>query len=245
VTSLNYMFSELRRRRGRTLLTALGLAIGVGLVITVSALSAGLDDAQATVLKPLTGIGTDMSVTRPLKISNSSGGFRGLSATERKELQQENGGGRLDFTKLKPGSHFSQYVFNSTSQLSFPATKVSTIRSLANVQGAVGGLTLNAAHITGTVPTQTQGQGGGFGPGGGGGAAGGFAGPRGSTSRRSTFRASTSRIRTSEPSRPARSRAAATSPRAPSARRSSTSATRRRRTSESATRSPSAARRSP
>jgi putative ABC transport system permease protein len=179
VTSLNYMFSELRRRRGRTLLTALGLAIGVGLVITVSALSAGLDDAQATVLKPLTGIGTDMSVTRPLKISNSSGGFRGLSATERKELQQENGGGRLDFTKLKPGSHFSQYVFNSTSQLSFPATKVSTIRSLANVQGAVGGLTLNAAHITGTVPTQTQGQGGGFGPGGGGGATGGFAGPRG------------------------------------------------------------------
>jgi putative ABC transport system permease protein len=179
VTSLNYMLSELRRRRGRTLLTALGLAIGVGLVITVSALSAGLDDAQAQVLKPLTGIGTDMSVTRPLKISNSSGGFRGLSATERKELQQENGGGRLDFTKLKPGSHFSQYVFNSTSQLSFPATKVSTIGWLANVQGAVGGLTLNAAHITGTVPTQTEGQGGGFGPGGGGGGGGGFAGPRG------------------------------------------------------------------
>jgi putative ABC transport system permease protein len=178
VTSLNYMLSELRRRRGRTFLTALGLAIGVGLVITVSALSAGLDDAQGTVLKPLTGVGTDMSVTRPLKISNSSGGFRGLSATERKELQQENGGGRLDFTKLKPGSHFSQYVFNSTSQLSFPVTKISTIRSLANVQGAVGGLTLSAAHITGTVPTQTQAPGGGFGPRGGGGG-GGFAGPRG------------------------------------------------------------------
>jgi len=175
VTSLNYMLSELRRRRGRTLLTALGLAVGVGLVITVSALSNGLDAAQAHVLQPLTGVGTDMSVTRPLQISNSSGGFRGLSATERKELQQENGGGRLDFTKLKPGTHFSRDSFNSTSQLSFPATKVSTIRSLANVQGAVSGLTLNAVHITGTVPAQTQAPGGGFGPGGGGG----FSGPRG------------------------------------------------------------------
>ncbi|MDX6506732.1 MAG: hypothetical protein QOG06_1376 [Gaiellaceae bacterium] len=179
MTSLNYMLSELRRRRGRTLLTALGLAIGVGLVVTVSALSTGLDNAQAKVLKPLTGIGTDMSVTRPLKISNASAGFRGLSASERKALQQENGGGRLDFTKLKPGTHFSRDVFNSAAQLSFPATKVSTIRSLANVQGAVGGLTLSAAHITGTVPTQTQGQGGGLGPPGGGGGGGGFAGPRG------------------------------------------------------------------
>jgi ABC-type antimicrobial peptide transport system permease subunit len=178
VTSLKYMLSELRRRRGRTLLTALGLAIGVGLVITVSALSNGLDAAQAQVLQPLTGLGTDMSVTRPLQISNSSDGFRGLSATERKELQQENGGGRLDFTKLKPGTHFSRDSFNSTSQLSFPATKVSTIRSLANVQGAVGGLTLNAVHITGTVPAQTQAPGGGFGPGGGGGG-GVFSGPRG------------------------------------------------------------------
>jgi len=34
---LNYMFSELRRRKGRTLLTALGLAVGVGLVVTIAA----------------------------------------------------------------------------------------------------------------------------------------------------------------------------------------------------------------
>jgi ABC-type antimicrobial peptide transport system permease subunit len=36
---LGYMLSELRRRKGRTLLTALGLGVGVGLVVTVSALS--------------------------------------------------------------------------------------------------------------------------------------------------------------------------------------------------------------
>ena len=69
---LNYMLSELRRRKGRTLLTALGLGVGVAVVITVSALSAGLDRAQAKVLAPLVGVGTDMSVTRPIVVSSSA-----------------------------------------------------------------------------------------------------------------------------------------------------------------------------
>src|SRR5206468_4947026 len=86
---INYMFSELRRRKGRTLLTALGLAVGVGLVVTVNALSTGLDQAQAKVLAPLTGVGTDMSVTRPISTSSNSQGFRGLSQKERDQLQKE------------------------------------------------------------------------------------------------------------------------------------------------------------
>jgi ABC-type antimicrobial peptide transport system permease subunit len=65
---LRYIASELRRRRGRTILTALGLGVGVGLVVTVVALSAGLDNAQSKVLKPLTGVGTDMSVDRPIVV---------------------------------------------------------------------------------------------------------------------------------------------------------------------------------
>ena len=59
------------RRRSRTVLTALGLAVGVGLVVIVAALSQGLDDAQTKVLDPLTGVGTDMSVTRPIVVSGS------------------------------------------------------------------------------------------------------------------------------------------------------------------------------
>jgi hypothetical protein len=69
---MRYIASELRRRKGRTFLTALGLGVGVGLVVAVSALSNGLDDAQDKVLRPLTGVGTDMSVSRPLKISRGS-----------------------------------------------------------------------------------------------------------------------------------------------------------------------------
>src|SRR5437016_9483391 len=93
---LTYMVSELRRRRGRTILTALGLAVGVGLVVAVSALSTGLDNAQAKVLKPLTGVGTDLSVSRPVRFGTTAGpGPQALPRAERNRLQQENGGLRF------------------------------------------------------------------------------------------------------------------------------------------------------
>src|SRR5438132_12114337 len=95
--SATYMFSELRRRKGRTFLTALGLADGVGLLVTVNALSTGLDRAQAKVLKPLTGAGTDMTVSRPIAIPSSSssssgpGGLQTPPPTERAQLAKQHG----------------------------------------------------------------------------------------------------------------------------------------------------------
>jgi ABC-type antimicrobial peptide transport system permease subunit len=156
---VTYMFAELRRRSGRTILTALGLAIGVGLVVTVNALSTGLDRAQAAVLEPLTGVGTDMSVTRPIDLSpTTQGGFPDLSEKERDQLREENGGGRLGLTELgEPGSHFSRDTFVSNAQLSFPASEVAQIRGLDGVGAAVGGLTLNSIHIEGTVPEPSEG----------------------------------------------------------------------------------------
>lgn len=64
MSSLSYAKNELRRRLGRTVLTALGLAAGVGLVIGIIGVSQGLDDAQQEVLAPLSSIGTDILVTR-------------------------------------------------------------------------------------------------------------------------------------------------------------------------------------
>ena len=122
---LAYAFSELRRRKGRTLLTALGLGVGVGLVVTVSALSAGLDNAQQKVLEPLTGVGTDMSVTRPLKISGDGEGPAGLSESERDQLEKENGPRRFDLgQQAKAGEKFTRTDFMSAAQLSFPASQV-------------------------------------------------------------------------------------------------------------------------
>jgi ABC-type antimicrobial peptide transport system permease subunit len=163
------MLSELRRRRGRTVLTALGLAVGVGLVVAVSALSTGLDRAQAEVLKPLTGVGTDLSVSRPIRFTSGQPtrpGPGGLSQSERAQLEKENGATRFGLRNLgKPGSKFSRDDFVSTSQLSFPASRVAKVEQISGVQSASGSLTLTSVHVSGTVPTQTQQQ---FGPGGAG-----------------------------------------------------------------------------
>lgn len=154
---VTYMLSELRRRMGRTVLTALGLGLGVGLVVTVNALSTGLDRAQAAVLEPLTGVGTDMSVSRPINLDSSgSGGFPRLSDSERQQLQDENGGGRFGLRALgEPGERFSRDTFVATSQLSFAAKEVDEIAALDGVAAAAGGLTLNSIHIEGTVPEQS------------------------------------------------------------------------------------------
>ena len=77
---IRFLSAELRRRPGRTALTALGLAVGVGLVVIVGALSKGLDDAQDEVLEPLTGVGTDLSVSRPLDVSGGDDPAAGSSS---------------------------------------------------------------------------------------------------------------------------------------------------------------------
>src|SRR5204863_2106065 len=167
---VSFILSELRRRKGRTLLTALGLGVGVALVVAVTALSKGLDRAQEKVLEPLTGVGTDMSATRPLRANGGFGG-QGLSAKERDELQKENGGPRFELRNLgTPGQKFSTTNF-VTTQLSFPASQVAKTLHLDGVKDASGGLTLNALTISGTVPKQSeqpQGPKSSFGSGGGG-----------------------------------------------------------------------------
>ena len=169
---LKYVLAELRRRRGRTVLTALGLGVGVALVVMVNGLSTGLNNAQATVLKPLTGVGTDMSVTRPLKITTGGrGAFGSLSPTARKQLRSEVGGGPgLNFASAKAGSKIDTDTFRAAGDLTFSASELKQLASLKGVESVAGSLTLTDTHLSGTVPKikikQSQTSGGG--PGGGG-----------------------------------------------------------------------------
>lgn len=158
---LQYLLAELRRRPGRTALTALGLAVGVGLVVIVGALSRGLDDAQDEVLEPLTGVGTDLSVSRPLAVPDDGGSgavgpegpFGQLSEREQSELQRENENGLdFDLTELgDPGDRFTEDRVVATD-LSFPTSEVARIRRLDGAEDAAASLTLNAVNIEGTVP---------------------------------------------------------------------------------------------
>jgi ABC-type antimicrobial peptide transport system permease subunit len=166
---LRYIASELRRRKGRTVVTAVGLGLGVGLVVTVTALSAGLDRAQSEALEPLTGVGSDMSVSRPLIAEDAGGsgqGFAiggppgaaggGLSEKEQRQLQRENGGGRVGLDNLgKPGQHFEQDNF-MTTDLSFPVAKADQIATVDDVEQVSGALTLNATHVSGKVPKRSN-----------------------------------------------------------------------------------------
>lgn len=89
---VTYMRRELRRRLGRTVLTALGLAAGVGLVIGIIGVSQGLNDAQADVLAPLSSVGTDILVTRVVG-STATSANASATASPTAAPQQQGGPG--------------------------------------------------------------------------------------------------------------------------------------------------------
>ena len=149
---LRYLRAELTRRRGRTILTALGLAVGVGLVITISSLSKGLDDAQAKTLDPLAGIGTDLTVTRAASEDVGGGPFGGPGGGGR-DLVEANRSVITDLSKLgKPGTHFVHDFFLPGTQLTFPQSQARRIASLDAVAAVSSALTLQAVHQEGKVP---------------------------------------------------------------------------------------------
>jgi ABC-type antimicrobial peptide transport system permease subunit len=145
---LRYLRSELVGRRTRTVLTLVGLALGVALVITISGLARGLDRAQKTALNPLSTIGTDLTVT--LSPQQDTGGFgRGGGG----EVVQANQSAVTDLSKLgKPGTQFVHDFFLPGTQLTFPQKQTAKIASLPGVASISNGLVLSAVHQEGVVP---------------------------------------------------------------------------------------------
>ena len=142
---LAYLWSELTRRKGRTFLTLLGLALGVALVIAIAALSRGLDQAQKTALDPLASIGTDLTVTRSQEEGGGPGG--------RGELLASNQSVLTDLSKLgKPGDRFVHDFFLPGTQLTVTEAQAKQIAALPGVAAVAQGLTLLAVHQEGVVP---------------------------------------------------------------------------------------------
>jgi putative ABC transport system permease protein len=136
-----YLRRELRRRMRQAVFIALGLALGVGLVITVTAASAGVKNAQGTVLHALYGVGTSLTVTKtPAAGSFNPGSF---------------GFGFRAGTPDRPaaGTKINTNTLSSSPTLaSISSSSVSTVAKLDNVAAAAGGLTLSNRTLSGTVP---------------------------------------------------------------------------------------------
>lgn len=150
-----YLRNELVRRRTRTIVTLVGLGVGVALVITLAALASGLDRAQKKTLNPLADIGTDLTVTLQPQQNNQAGfGFTGPGGGGgNRDLIAANQSVITDLSKLgKPGTHFSHDFFLPGSQLTFKQSSASQISKLANVAQVTTGLTLIAEHQEGIVP---------------------------------------------------------------------------------------------
>jgi len=149
-----YLRNELLRRRTRTIVTLIGLGLGVALVIAISSLSNGLDRAQKKTLNPLAGIGTDLTVTLAPQ-QNQGGGFGGPGGGggASRDLIQANQSVITDLSKLgKPGTHFVHDFFLPGTQLTFKQTDTKQIGSIAGVGEVTQGLTLLAQHQEGIVP---------------------------------------------------------------------------------------------
>ena len=196
--SLGYAWNELRRRWGRTLVTAFGLAAGVGLVMGIIGVSQGLSDAQNSVLSPLGSVGTDIIVTRTVAPTTSQttttttlpsfrgggsfptggtfpagggggfaggggffargvGGFNSTDSTQAATLLNNNSSIITDLAKLgKPGTQFTHDFFVPGTLITFPSVAISDVAKIPGVTSAVGALSLEALHESGTVPKITD-----------------------------------------------------------------------------------------
>ncbi len=92
--AVGYAWNELRRRWSRTVVTAIGLAAGVGLVMGIVGVSNGLTQAQNKVLSPLSSVGTDIIVTRTVAATSTSNSASTTTTTTTPAGGGFGGGGR-------------------------------------------------------------------------------------------------------------------------------------------------------
>jgi putative ABC transport system permease protein len=130
---LTYLLRELRRRMRQSVFIAAGLALGIGLVITVTAAANGVSATQGTVLKSLYGVGTDITITK----SPAAGSF---------------GGPRIGFGQSgQKSSSISRDVLVGAGLGTLKSSSVTTVSRQKDVAAAAGALVLNDLKLSGTI----------------------------------------------------------------------------------------------
>jgi putative ABC transport system permease protein len=137
-----YLLRELNQRKRQTLLIAIALGTSIGLIIVVNAASAGIGDAQKTVLGGLYGIGTDINVTKSVQPTRDERGFN-----------FGPGNANADGTTALRQTQLTIPPFSGT----FDQNTVSQISKTQGVAKASGTLRLTQVVFKGDIATGTLG----------------------------------------------------------------------------------------
>ncbi|WP_285114070.1 ABC transporter permease [Leifsonia sp. fls2-241-R2A-40a] len=145
-----YLRRELLNRRKQTIIIAIGMALAIALVIIVNAVSAGVRQAQESVLQSVYGVGTDITVSQP--------------ATAQGANAQQDAGGRPRFDfGAGSGTDTGTARQVNTSRLEptrgatvMDASTLTTVKSVHNVASAAAVLSLTNTSFSGTLPNFQQ-----------------------------------------------------------------------------------------
>ena len=146
-----YLRRELVGRRKQTLIIALGMALAIALVIVVNAVSAGVKDAQSSVLASVYGVGTDITVSTtpepPAEGEAGAGGGPGAF-----EFGADDGTATEDGSTAVSQSRLSAGRGSAT----FDGSALATVQSVENVAAATATLSLTNTTFDGELPDFSQ-----------------------------------------------------------------------------------------
>jgi putative ABC transport system permease protein len=143
---ITYLRRELRRRMRQAIFIALGLAVGVGLVVTVGAASAGVNRAEAGVLGALYGVGTNVTVTGAPALTGrfgqvKMGGTGNLFVNANGARACQNG----KCEEIRAGQSVQSL---GPPYSAFTSADVASVARLHDVSAAAGGLLLSDSALT-------------------------------------------------------------------------------------------------
>ncbi len=147
---VRYLFAEVFRRLGKTLIVTTGLAVTSAIVILIISTSQALSSSQEQVLNPLENVGTDILVS----LSATADRLGKLDEATRLEYLDENAT-KTDLSQLgDPGDEFSNDQFLSGTMLTFKSSITGDLDP-SLVANYAQGLIYTVTHQEGLIPKVT------------------------------------------------------------------------------------------
>ncbi|GAB3614430.1 ABC transporter permease [Humibacter ginsengisoli] len=140
-----YLRRELLGRRRQTIIIAIGMALAIALVIIVNSVAAGVKNAQAQVLQSVYGVGTDVTITKPVSAPTAGSG---QAQGPRFDFGANSGAQSSDGSRTVDSSRLS--VGFGTNTMSDSA--LAKVQKTSGVAGASAALSLQNTSFKGTLP---------------------------------------------------------------------------------------------